>query len=124
MSETIKIEMTMPKPPEGFRYKGADLGEAECRLPEQGEWYLNSNLRAVKATKNFLFQHYIILERVPWEPKVGETVWSWGPFFGAIRKRFDAASPKFVFQTESDAVKFGQEVRALADRIRAESEVE
>jgi hypothetical protein len=115
MSDTIRVEMDMPRPPEGWRLTG------EYRVPNIGERFLNNDGQAGLAGS--MISKFPILERVQWEPKTGELVFFWNPSHGIISYFFDGHGDTLLFRSEADAAKFGQQVLALADRIRAESEV-
>jgi hypothetical protein len=117
--DTIKIEMDMPRPPEGWRHKGV------CREPKNGEWFMDAQGHLIKATYDYVAAKHPILERVPWEPKPGDTVYQtntagevWDSTF------YPSPSAWLKFRVREDAQKFYTESRALADRIRAESEVQ
>jgi hypothetical protein len=116
MSDTIRVEMDMPRPPEGWRHKGV------CREPKNGEWFMDAQGHLIKATYDYVAAKHPILERVPWEPKFGDIVWK--VFSAPIVFDETRSSPEFVFQTCLDIEKFFFESRALADRIQAESEVQ
>jgi hypothetical protein len=118
MSDTIKIEMDMPRPPEGWRYTG------KTRPPLKGEYYLDWELGAAKKANIDLAHSYPILERVPWEPKPGEVVWGCSNSGPSMFKFEPHMIAWLTFKTESEAAKFYAELHPLADRIRAESEVQ
>jgi hypothetical protein len=122
--DTIRIEMDMPMPPEGWRYKA-------YQPPLKGEYYRTWNGRAAKAETDHPADMLApILERVPWVPKPGETYWFYQITQNRVEPRInrmhdwdeDALATGNYFRMQFQAEKFATESRALADRIRAESE--
>lgn len=63
MSDTIKIEMDMPRPPEGLKYTG------KTRPPNEGEYFWDWELGAARKANIDLAHDYPILERVPRPPE-------------------------------------------------------
>ena len=118
-TETVEVAMDMPKPPEGWRYKA-------YRPPLSGEHYRLGNGNAAKST----YDHPAdmpapILERVPWEPRVGKMAFITNEVGDVYPVEYQSWMPAWwCFQTQEQAKKFAAESRALADKIRAESEVE
>jgi hypothetical protein len=116
---TIKQAHAELDRPEGWRHKGK---------MSKGKYQDSDSVRVLiegSVCSACLYPtSYPILERVPWEPKVGELVFCWKPSHGIISYFFDGHGDTLIFRSEADAVEFGQQVLALADRIRAESEVQ
>jgi hypothetical protein len=117
--DTIRIEMDMPRPPEGWRHKGV------CREPKNGEWFMDAQGHLIKATYDYVAAKHPILERVPWEPKPGELVWCQNDSGKVFQTEYVCWMPTWkCFRAKDDAHQYKYESRALADRIRAESEVQ
>jgi hypothetical protein len=117
--DTIRIEMDMPRPPEGWRYTG------KFSSPKKGEFYQSPyEIYACRAENDHINSPSPILERVPWEPKPGEMVWGCSNSGPNMFKFEHHMIAWLTFKTESEAAKFYAELHPLADRIRAESEVE
>lgn len=118
MTDTIKIEMDIPAPPEGWRDKGV------MRRVTQGEHYLDKSVKQWGLSYPSEYP-YRIMERVPWAPKPGELVVKVdlsGFVYSQPFSSFADSELYTWFRTAEDAHKYVKESRALADRIRAESE--
>jgi len=109
MTEHI-LKTTVP-PPEGWKYAG------EFRWANH-EWYILGN-RAFHGTTDY---PVVILCRARWVPKPGDMVWLWSPRYGVAQVRHDGDlfEAQISFRTKEEAVRFGVEVVALAERMQGE----
>jgi hypothetical protein len=109
MTEHI-LKTTVP-PPEGWEYQG------EFR-PAKDEWYRHGQ-SAYQGTTDY---PVAILRRARWVPKQGDVVWLWSPRYGVAQVRHDGDlfEAQISFKTKEEAVRFGAEVVALAERMHGE----